>query len=64
MEAVLLCMSTESREESDNFRQADKENHHWYDCDLCEEDHLVDDDADAFKCPNVPEYKPNAILFV
>lgn len=56
-------MTTESRERADAFRQAEKENHHWYDCSLCPEEHLVDDDAGAFRCPNVPDHKPNAILF-
>ena len=55
-------MTTESRERAEAFRPAEKENHHWYDCHLCNETHLVDDDADAFKCPNVVE-GPSSILF-
>lgn len=57
-------MSTESREQADSFRPADEKNKHYYDCSLCHEEHLVDDDADAFKCPNVPEHKPDTVLFV
>lgn len=57
-------MSNENRDESDRFRQADKENHRWYDCNLCEEEHLVSDDDGALVCPNVPDNKPSTILFV
>jgi len=56
-------MTTKSRERADSFRPAEKENHHWYDCGLCDEDHLVDDDAGAFFCPNVPDGRPNGIVF-
>ena len=56
-------MTTESRERAEGFRQAEKKNHHWYNCQLCPKEHLVDDDADVFRCPNVPEHKPDVILF-
>jgi hypothetical protein len=57
-------MTTESREEASGFQDAEKENHHWYDCPLCDEEHLVDDDADTFKCPNVPDGEANYVLFI
>ena len=56
-------MTTESRERADSFRNAEKDNYHWYDCQLCSEEHLVNDDVSAFMCPNVPDHKPSGILF-
>lgn len=44
-------MTTESRERADRFYDCELENKHVYDCQLCEHCHIVDDDADAFKCP-------------
>lgn len=44
-------MTTESRERADAFYQCEIENHHVYDCPLCDQYHVVDDDADAFRCP-------------
>lgn len=44
-------MTTESRERSDGFHQCDIENHHVYDCHLCDHYHVLDDDAGGFICP-------------
>jgi hypothetical protein len=57
-------MTTESRERADGFYQCELENKHVYDCQLCENYHIVDDDTDAFICP-IAELKgePPAIMF-
>lgn len=54
-------MTTESRERADKFYDCEIENHHVYDCQLCDYYHVVDDDAGAFHCPNT--IGPSAIMF-
>lgn len=57
-------MTTESRERAEKFYDCEIENHHVYDCDLCSQYHVIDDDADAFICPYAKlEGKRPAIIF-
>lgn len=56
-------MSTESREKSQNFVDCEVDNHHVYDCGICDRYHVVEDDAEAFKCPYAEMAgKPSAVL--
>jgi hypothetical protein len=57
-------VTTESRERAVNFYQCEIDNHHVYDCSLCDQYHVVEDNADAFKCPYAEmAEKPSLIMF-